>query len=56
MQREDPISAQTMIRSKAYIPRPSVGVSQIPRDDVVQEGGDTDFTIHWFILVFSILL
>ena len=39
LQREDPISAQTMTQSKAHIPGPSVGVSQIPRDE---EGGDTE--------------
>ena len=47
MQREDPISVQTMTRSKAHIPRPSVGVSQIPRD----EGGDTEVEIEHFTLV-----
>jgi len=51
MQREDPISEQTMIRSKANIPRPSVGVSQIPRDDAAKEGGDTKKEIEHFILV-----
>ena len=39
MQREDPINAQTMTRSKAHIPKPFVGVSQIPRDE---ERGDTE--------------
>ena len=39
LQREDPISAQTMTWTKAHIPGPSVGVSQIPRDE---EGGDTE--------------
>ena len=33
IQRDYPISAQTMTRSKAHIPRPSAGVSQIPRDE-----------------------
>ena len=47
MQREDPISVQTMTRSKAHIPWPSVGVSQIPRD----EGGDTEEEIEHFTLV-----
>ena len=48
MQRDYPISAQTMTRSKAHIPRPSVGVSQIPRDNVVEEGGDTKKEIKHF--------
>ena len=48
MQRDYPISAQTMTRSKAHIPRPSVGVSQIPRDNVVEEGGDTKEEIKHF--------
>ena len=42
MQREDPISEQTMIRSKAHIPEPSIGFSQIPRVDAAKEGGDTE--------------
>ena len=37
MQREDPISEQTIIQSKAHIPGPSVGVSQIPRDEEATE-------------------
>ena len=37
MQREDPISKQTIIRSKAHIPSLSVDVSQIPRDDIAEE-------------------
>ena len=41
IQREDPISEQTIIRSKAHIPEPTVGVSQIPRDDANEERGDT---------------
>jgi len=36
MQREEPISEQTIIRSKAHIPGPSIGVSQIPSDEVVE--------------------
>ena len=50
-QREDPISAQTMIQSKAHIPRPTVGVSQIPRDDAAEEEGDTEEEIEHFTLV-----
>ena len=41
MPRDYPISAQTMSRSKAHIPRPSIGISQIPRDNVDEECGDT---------------
>ena len=36
MQRKDPISAQTIIRSKVHILGSSIGVSQIPRDDVAK--------------------
>jgi len=42
------ISAQTMTRSKAHITRPFVGISQIPRDDVKEEGGDTEEEIDQF--------
>ena len=48
MLREYPISAQTMTRSKAHITGPSVGTSQILRDDVEEEGGDTEKEINWF--------
>ena len=48
MQRDYPIGAQTMTRSKAHIPRPSVGVSQIPRDNVAEESGDTEEEIEHF--------
>ena len=48
MQREDPISAQTMTRNKAHIPEPSVSVSQIPRDNVAEEGGDIEEEIENF--------
>ena len=34
MPRDYPISAQTITRSKAHITGPSVGISQIPKDDV----------------------
>ena len=51
MQREDPISEQTIIRSKAHIPELTVGVSQIPRDDADEEGGDTEKEIKHFTLV-----
>ena len=48
MPRDYPISAQTIIRSKAHITRPSVGISQILRDDVEEEGGDTEEEIDRF--------
>ena len=51
MQRDYPISAQTMTQSKAHIPGLSVGVSQIPRDNVAEEGGDTEEEIEHFTLV-----
>jgi len=41
VQRDYPISSHTMTRSKAHITRSRTGVSQIPRDDVEEEGGDT---------------
>ena len=46
IQREDPISKQTIIRSKAHIPGPTVGVSQIPRDDANEERGDIEEEIE----------
>ena len=51
MQRDYPISAQTMTQSKAHIPRPSISVSQIPRDNVAKEGGDTEEEIEHFTSV-----
>ena len=51
MQREHPINEQIIIRSKAHIPKPSVVVSQIPRDDVIEEGGDTNEEIEHFTSV-----
>ena len=48
MQRDYPISAQTMTQSKAHIPRSFIGVSQIPRDNVVEEGGDMEEEIEHF--------
>ena len=51
MQREDPISEQTMIRSKAHIPKPSIGFSQIPRVDAAKEGGDTEEETEHFTSV-----
>ena len=51
IQRKDHISEQTIIRSKAHIPGPIVSVSQIPIDDVVEEGGDTKEEIEHFTSV-----
>ena len=51
MQREDPISEQTIIRSKAHIHGPSIGVSQIPRDEDAEEWGNTDEEIDRFTSV-----
>ena len=50
MPRDYPISAQKMTQSKAHIPRSSVGISQIPRDNVEEEGGDTKEEIERFTL------
>ena len=38
-----------MTRSKAHIIRPTIGISQIPRDDVEEEGGDMEEEIDRFI-------
>ena len=48
MPRNYPISAQIMTQSKAHITGPSVDISQIPRDDVKEEGGDTEEEIDRF--------
>ena len=48
MQRDYLISTQTMTRRKAHIPEPSIGVSQIPRDE---EGADTEEEIEHFTSV-----
>ena len=51
MQREDTISKQTIIQSKAHIPRSSTDVSQIPRDEDVEEWGNIDEEIDRFTSV-----
>ena len=51
MQREDPISKQTIIWSKAHILGPSLDVSQIPRDEEAAEEGNTDKDIDWYTSV-----
>ena len=48
MQRDYPIGANTVTHSKAYITGSKTGVSQIPRDDVEEEGGDTEEKIDRF--------
>ena len=50
MKKEDPISEQTIIWSKAHIPGLTIGVSQIPRDDAI-ERGDTEEEIEHFTSV-----
>ena len=37
-----------MTRSRAHITKPKTGVSQIPRDNVEEEGGDTKEEIDRF--------
>ena len=51
MQREEPISEQTIIRSKAYIPNLGTSTSQILRDEVAKEGGNTIEEIEQFTSV-----
>ena len=51
MKMEDPISEQTIIRSKAHIPGPTISVSQILRDDAAEERGDTEKEIEHFTSV-----
>ena len=48
VQRDYPIGAQTVTRSKAHITGSRTGVSQIPRDDVEEEDGDTEEEIDRF--------
>ena len=48
LRRDYPIRAQTMTKSKTYITGPSVGISQIPRNNVEEEGGDTEEEINRF--------
>ena len=37
-----PVSAQIVTRRKAHITGPKISISQIPRDDIKEEGGDTE--------------
>ena len=48
VQRDYPIGANTVTRSKAHITKSKTGVSQIPRDHVKGEGGDTKEEIDKF--------
>ena len=48
MQRDYPIGANTVTRSKAQIAGSKIGVSQIPRVDVEEEGGDMEEEIDRF--------
>ena len=48
VQRDYPIGAYIVTRSKAHITGSRTGVSQIPRDDVEEEGGDTEEEIDRF--------
>ena len=41
MQKDYPIGAQTVTRSKAHITGPKIGISQIPRDNIEEEVRDT---------------
>ena len=50
MQREEPISEHTIIRSKAHIPSLETGASQIPWDDA-EEVGNAKEEIDWFTSV-----
>ena len=48
MQKDYPIGAYTVTRSKAHITGSRTGISQIPWDDVEEEGGDTEEEIDRF--------
>ena len=48
VQRDYPIGANTVTHSKAHITESKTGVSQIPRDDVEEEGGDIEEEIDRF--------
>ena len=48
VQRDYPIGAHIMTRSKAHIIGSRTGVSVIPRDDVEEEGGDTKEEVDRF--------
>ena len=46
--RDYPIGANTVTRSRAHITGPKTGVSQIPKNNVEEEGGDTEEEIDRF--------
>jgi len=48
--RDYPISANTLTRSRAHITRSKTDISQIPRDNVEEEGGDAKEEIDRFTL------
>ena len=48
VQKDYPIGAHTVTRSKAHITGSKIGISQIPRDDIEEEGGDTEEEINRF--------
>ncbi|XP_065637514.1 ruvB-like protein 1 [Quercus suber] len=48
VQRDYPIGANIVTRSKAHITRSKIGVSQIPRDHVEEKGGDIEEEIDRF--------
>ena len=48
MQREESISEHTMNRSKAHIPVLEASVTQIPRDEVADKGGNSKDEIDRF--------
>ena len=50
VQRDYPIGAHTVTQSKAHITKSKIGISEIPRDDVEEEGGDTEEEIGRFTL------
>ena len=50
VQRDYPIGAHTVLRSKAHITESRTDISQIPRDNVEEEGGDTEEEIDRFTL------
>ena len=48
--RDYPIGANTVTRSRTHITEPKIGISQIPRDNVEEEGGDIEEEIDKFTL------
>ena len=48
VQKDYPIGAHIVTQSKAHITGSRISVSQIPRDDVEEEGGDTEEEIDRF--------